>query len=63
MLKKYGLEFRDMAVVFLIWMCLLPLGLLLVPVLGWGIGLVVVVGLLIFAIVICWMICGWKVFR
>jgi hypothetical protein len=53
-----------MALAITIWMCTLPLvGLLVVPFFGLKVGLVAAAALFIAAMVICWGICGWKVFR
>lgn len=64
MLKRFASQFDDMALAIIIWMCTLPLvGLLVVPFFGLKVGLVAVAALFIAAMVICWGICGWKVFR
>lgn len=47
-----------------IWLCALPLlGLLVIPFFGLKIGLVVALTLFIAAMVICWRMFVWKVFR
>jgi hypothetical protein len=64
MLKRYGLELDDMIVALLIWLCTLPLiGILIVPFLGWQVGLAAAVLLFILAMIVCWGICNWKIFR
>lgn len=64
MLEKFRLGLDDMALTIVIWLCTLPLvGLLVVPFFGLKIGLVVAVALFIGAMIICWGICGWKLFR
>lgn len=64
MLKRFASQFDDMALAIIIWMCTLPLvGLLVVPFFGLKVGLVAAAALFIAAMVICWGICGWKVFR
>ena len=64
MLKIFGLGMDDMALAIIIWLCTLPLvGLLVVPFFGLKVGLFVAVGLFITAIVVCWGICSWKIFK
>jgi hypothetical protein len=64
MLRRFASYFDDMALAVTIWMCTLPLvGLLVVPFFGLKVGLVAAAALFIAAMVICWGICGWKVFR
>ena len=64
MLRRFASYFDDMALAVTIWMCTLPLvGLLVVPFFGLKAGLVAAAALFIAAMIICWGICGWKVFR
>lgn len=64
MFRRFTSLFDDMALAIVIWMCTLPVvGLLVVPFFGLKAGLVVAAALLITAMVICWGICGWKLFR
>jgi hypothetical protein len=64
MLRRFAVHFDDMALAIIIWMCTLPLvGLLVVPFFGLKVGLIAAAALFIAVIVICWGICGWKVFR
>jgi hypothetical protein len=64
MLKRYGLELDDMIVALLIWLCILPLiRILIVPFLGWQVGLAAAILLFILAMIVCWGICSWKIFR
>lgn len=64
MLEKFKLGLDDMAVVIAIWLCTLPLvGLLVVPFFGLKAGLIAAVALFIAAMLICWGICSWNVFR
>jgi hypothetical protein len=64
MLRRFANHFDDMALAIVIWMCTLPLvGLLVVPFFGLKVGLIVAVALFIAAMIICWGICGWKLFR
>jgi hypothetical protein len=63
MLRKLGRYSDDMWIAITLWMCSLPLaGLLVVPFFGWKAGLVAAAALLIGAMIVCWGICGWKVF-
>ena len=64
MLRRFANHFDDMALAIVIWMCTLPLvGLLVVPFFGLKVGLVVAAALFIAAMVICWGICSWKIFK
>lgn len=64
MLEKLKLGLGDMALTMVIWLCALPLvGLLVVPFFGLKVGLSAAAALFILAMVICWGICGWKLFR
>lgn len=57
-------DFGDMALALLLWMCSLPLvGLLVVPHFGLRVGAIVTVVLFFVAMIVCWGICGWKVFK
>lgn len=54
----------DMALAIMIWLCTLPLvGLLVIPFFGLKVGLIVAVALFVAAMVICWGICSWKIFK
>jgi len=64
MLRRFASHFDDMALAIIIWMCTLPLvGLLVVPFFGLKVGLAVAAALFIAAMIICWGICSWKLFR
>ncbi len=64
MLEKFKSGLDDMAVAITIWLCTLPLvGLLVVPFFGLKVGLFVAAALFIVAIVVCWGICSWKIFK
>ena len=64
MLEKIKMGMDDMALAIVIWLCTLPLvGLLVIPFFGLKVGLIVAVALFIAAMVICWGICSWKLFR
>ena len=64
MLRQFASRFDDMALAIIVWMCTLPLvGLLVFPFFGLKISLLVLAGLLIAILVICWGICSWKIFK
>lgn len=64
MLGKFKAGMDDMALAIMIWLCTLPLvGLLVIPFFGLKVGLIVAVALFIAAMVICWGICSWKIFK
>ena len=64
MLRRLVDHFDDMALALTIWMCTLPLvGLLVVPFFGLKVGLIVAAALFIVAMVLCWGICSWKIFK
>ena len=64
MLKRFAGHFDDMALAIVIWMCTLPLvGLLVIPFFGLKLGLIVALALFVAAMVICWGICSWKIFK
>ncbi len=64
MLRRFASHFDDMALAIIIWMCTLPLvGLLVVPFFGLKVGLLAAAALFIAAMVICWGICSWKIFK
>jgi hypothetical protein len=64
MFKRFASHFDEMALAIVIWMCTLPLvGLLILPFFGLKVSLLAAAGLLIGSLIICWGICGWKIFR
>ena len=64
MLGKFKSGLDDMALAIVIWLCTLPLvGLLVIPFFGLEVGLIVAIALFIAAMVICWGICSWKIFK
>lgn len=64
MLRRFANYFDDMALAIIIWMCSLPLvGLLIIPFFGLKVGLFVAAALFMAALVICWGICSWKLFK
>ena len=64
MFGKIRWSLDDMALAIVIWLCTLPLvGLLVIPFFGLKVGLIVAVALFIAAMVICWGICSWKIFK
>ena len=64
MFKRFASHFDEMALAIVIWMCTLPLvGLLILPFFFFFFSLLAAAGLLIGILIICWGICGWKIFR
>ena len=64
MFRRFASHFDEMALAIVIWMCTLPLvSLLIFPFFGLKISLLAAAGLLVGILVICWGICGWKIFR
>jgi hypothetical protein len=64
MQKRINHHFDDMVLAVVVWMCALPLiGLFVLPFLGLKVSLLVATGLLIALFIICWGICGWKIFK
>jgi len=64
MFRKFSVNLDEMALAMVLWLCTLPLvGLLIVPFFGLKAAAVVAVAFFIFAMAVCWGICGWKVFR
>ncbi len=61
---KFRAGLDDMVLAIVIWLCTLPLvGLLVVPFFGLKIGLIAAAALFIVAMVICWGVCSWKIFK
>jgi len=64
MFEKLKSNLDDMAMAIVIWLCLLPLvGLLVIPFFGLKAGLFAAAALFIAALLVCWAICGWKLFK
>lgn len=64
MLEKFKSGLDDMAVAITIWLCTLPLvDLLVIPFFGLKVGLIAAAVLFIAAMVVCWGICSWKIFK
>ena len=64
MFKRLGFHSDEMALAFVAWLCSLPLvGLIVIPLLGLKVAGVVALILLVIAMIVCWGICGWKVFK
>lgn len=64
MLKRFNHHFEDMVLAIVVWICTLPLvGLFVLPFWGLKISLLIAVGFLIALLIICWGICGWKIFK
>ncbi len=63
-MRQFAGRFDDMALAIVIWLCTLPLvGLLVIPFFGLKAGLIVAAALFIVAMVMCWGICSWKIFK
>ena len=64
MREKLKLDFDDMVLAITLWLCTLPLiGLLVIPFFGVQVGLFAAVALFFAAMIVCWGICSWKLFR
>lgn len=64
MFEKFKLGLDNMALTMVIWLCTLPLiGLFVIPLFGPQVGLAAAVILFIAALLICWGICSWQLFR
>jgi hypothetical protein len=64
MFEKFKAGLDNMALTIVIWFCTLPLvGLFVIPYFGPQAGLVAAVVLFLAALIICWGICGWKLFE
>ncbi|HXF69072.1 MAG TPA: hypothetical protein VNK89_04645 [Thermoflexus sp.] len=54
-----GTRLETMGMAFLIWVCTLPLvGLFILPWLGWRVALGTGLGLLVFLLILCWLVCS-----
>ena len=64
MFKRLGYHVDEMALALVLWLCTLPLvGLLVIPLFGLKVAGIVALALLVAAVVICWGICSWKIFK
>lgn len=64
MIGKFSDHLDDMAVALVLWMCSLPLVLLLVlPFFGLKLAALAALVLLVLALAVCWGACSWKLFR
>ena len=64
MLRWLDTHFDQMALTIIVWLCSLPLIVLIVlPLFGLEAAAVAALALLIIALVMCWSICAWKVFK
>lgn len=64
MLRRPGMMSDEMLLAVAVWLCILPLlALLVVPV--WGLKTAGVLALvaLVALMVVCWGLCGWKIFK
>ncbi|HSG42075.1 MAG TPA: hypothetical protein VLA72_02865 [Anaerolineales bacterium] len=62
-LNRLNRHFDDMVLAIVVLMCALPLLVCSFFVLGMEIGLLIVIGLLIALLIVCWGICDWKIFK
>ena len=64
MLKRLGSHSDSMILALVLWLCSLPLVLLIVvPLLGLTAAGIATLTLLFVAMVLCWGVCSWKVFQ
>ncbi|HKZ82948.1 MAG TPA: hypothetical protein VJ793_04750 [Anaerolineae bacterium] len=64
MLRWLDTHFDQMALTIIVWLCSLPLIVLIVlPLLGLEVAAVAALTMLIIALAMCWGICAWKVFK
>lgn len=64
MFRWLDTHFDQMALTIVVWLCSLPLIVLIVlPRFGLEAAAVAALALLIIALVMCWGICAWKVFK
>lgn len=64
MFKRLGSHSDSMILALAIWLCSLPLVLLIVvPLLGLTAAGIAALVLLLAALVLCWGVCSWKVFQ
>ncbi len=64
MFKRLGSHSDSMILALVVWLCSLPLVLLIVaPLLGLTAAGIVALALLFVAMVLCWGVCSWKVFQ
>ncbi|HKZ86643.1 MAG TPA: hypothetical protein VJ793_23675 [Anaerolineae bacterium] len=64
MFRWLDTHFDQMALTIVVWLCSLPLIVLIVlPLFGLEAAAVAALALLIIALVMCWSICAWKVFK
>ena len=62
--RRLGFHFDEMALVFFLWLCSLPLvALIVIPFLGLKPAGAVAAALFFVAMGICWGACGWKAFK
>ncbi len=60
MLRRLGFQSDTMALTLVVWLCSLPLvAIFVIPFFGLKVAAGVAVGLLVFALIVCWGICWW----
>jgi len=63
MFKWLDTHFDQMALTIVLWLCSLPLIVLIVlPLLGLQVAVVAALALFFVMLAVCWGICGWKAF-
>jgi hypothetical protein len=59
-----GFYSEEMALALLLWLCSLPIvGLIVLPVFGLTAAGLVAMVLLLVAMAVCWLLCGWKIVK
>lgn len=55
---------EEMSLALLLWLCSLPIvGLIVFPLFGLTAASLVALVLLVVAMVVCWLLCGWKIVK
>lgn len=58
------IAFGDMVIALVLWLCSLPLvALIVIPLFGLKIAAITAFVLFLVSVMICWGICGWKVYK
>jgi hypothetical protein len=62
MRRLFGFHSEEMALTLLLWLCCLPIvGLVVIPLFGLMAAGFVALVLLLVAMLVCWLLCGWKI--
>ncbi len=63
-LRRFASHFDEMALALVLWLCTLPLvGLFIMPFFGLKVAVLAAIMLFFVAMIVCWGICSWKIFR